>query len=250
MVSIYVLKLEENKYYVGKSQNVYNRIQNHFNGSGTVWTKKYKPIDIVEVIPNCSDFDEDKYTKIYMSKYGIDNVRGGAYVTTNLRHIEKKILEKEMNGVNERCFKCGKEGHYADICDEVNACIELYEKDYKEYGENIVNTPSTMNLDMLDTSNVNKYCTRCGSNEHTILDSICNNSFDEDLMRKIRGNYNYILHRFESLKVSINRDGRFTCKYCNKYFCKQKYLYYHCLTSCEHKEKIMNELRDVEITIQ
>ena len=30
---------------------------------------------------------------------------------------------------------------------------------------------------------------------------------------------------------------------------KQKYLYYHCLTSCEHKETIMNELRNVEITI-
>ena len=240
MVSIYVLKLEQNKYYIGKSQNVYSRIQNHFNGNGSVWTKKYKPIDIVEVIPNCSNFDEDKYTKIYMSQYGIDNVRGGAYVTTDLRQYEKNSLRKELNNIHERCFKCGKKGHYVDMCNEVNTCIEAFEKDIKDNGEDIINT-TVKEFDSLHKSHINKYCTRCGSNEHSIDD--CNLSFDEDLMRKIRVNQNYILHKFGSLNVSGY------CRYCNKYFNKQKYLYYHCLTSCEYKEKIMNDLKDVEITI-
>ena len=53
MVSVYVLKLEQNKYYVGVSKNVYKRIQEHFNSNGSQWTKLYNPIDIVEVIPNC-----------------------------------------------------------------------------------------------------------------------------------------------------------------------------------------------------
>ena len=51
----------------------------HFNFNGSAWTKKYKPIRLVKLIPNCDKYDEDKYTKKYMGKYGINNVRGGAY---------------------------------------------------------------------------------------------------------------------------------------------------------------------------
>ena len=42
---------------------------------------KYKPIEIVEIIPNCDNYDEDKYTKIYMDKYGVDKVHEGSYCT-------------------------------------------------------------------------------------------------------------------------------------------------------------------------
>jgi hypothetical protein len=43
------------------------RIEEHFRASGSEWTKKYKPIKVVETKLNADDFDEDKYTKIYMS---------------------------------------------------------------------------------------------------------------------------------------------------------------------------------------
>ena len=76
MVYIYILKLQENKYYVGKTNNPSFRIENHLNGDGSSWTTIYKPLKLVEMIPNCDDYDEDKYTQKYMDKYGIDNVRG------------------------------------------------------------------------------------------------------------------------------------------------------------------------------
>lgn len=80
MVYIYVLELVDNKYYVGKTDNPQFRLESHFNSNGAAWTKKYKPINIIELIPNCDDYDEDKYTLKYMEKYGINNVRGGSFV--------------------------------------------------------------------------------------------------------------------------------------------------------------------------
>ena len=76
---VYVLLLQNNKYYIGKTSNPNFRLAQHFNFNGSAWTKKYKPIRLVKLIPNCDKYDEDKYTKKYMGKYGINNVRGGAY---------------------------------------------------------------------------------------------------------------------------------------------------------------------------
>ena len=43
-----------------------------------LWTTKYKPIKVVELIEG-DNYDEDKYTLKYMEQYGIDNVRGGSF---------------------------------------------------------------------------------------------------------------------------------------------------------------------------
>ena len=53
--SIYVLELEDGKYYVGKSENPenpYNRIQIHFKKNGSEWTKFHLPIRVFNVFPN------------------------------------------------------------------------------------------------------------------------------------------------------------------------------------------------------
>ena len=49
MVHIYILKLEFDKYYVGKTNNPYFRLNNHFNSFGSIWTKKYKPIKVLKL---------------------------------------------------------------------------------------------------------------------------------------------------------------------------------------------------------
>ena len=61
--NIYVLRLRSGKYYVGKTDNVEKRFQDHMSGSGASWTRKYKPIAIERVIKNASHFEEDKVTK-------------------------------------------------------------------------------------------------------------------------------------------------------------------------------------------
>ena len=47
---VYVLELENNKFYIGYSENVNNRLLNHFNGGGSTWTKLHKPVKLVECI--------------------------------------------------------------------------------------------------------------------------------------------------------------------------------------------------------
>jgi len=74
MITIYILKLEHDKYYIGKTTNPDFRISQHFELCGSSWTKKYKPLEIVEVIYNCDNFDEDKYTIMYMEKFGINTL--------------------------------------------------------------------------------------------------------------------------------------------------------------------------------
>lgn len=116
MVFIYILKLTDNKYYIGKSYNPDIRISNHFENGGSYWTKKYKPVHVMHIIPGCDEYDEDKYTLIYMEKYGIDNVRGGSFCELEFSKDTLNTLNKMLNGSEDRCFKCGKNGHFAGDC--------------------------------------------------------------------------------------------------------------------------------------
>ena len=116
MTNIYILKLQKGKYYVGKTDNLEKRKQQHINGTACAWTKKYKPISVEKIIPNASDFDEDKYTKEYMSKYGIDNVRGGSYVTEELDNIQHYSLTKEIWAAKNLCTNCGRNNHFVKNC--------------------------------------------------------------------------------------------------------------------------------------
>jgi predicted GIY-YIG superfamily endonuclease len=118
MTSVYVLKLKHDKYYIGKSKYVDNRIRKHFKGLGAVWTKKHKPLSVVEIVDKCDDFDEDKYTKMYMNKYGIDNVRGGSYCQTKLDPNTVELIEKEMKTSQDLCYRCDKHGHFYNSCKE------------------------------------------------------------------------------------------------------------------------------------
>lgn len=116
MEQIYVLKLEGGKYYVGKSKNVAERYKQHLSGDGATWTRSHKPLKLIESRPLKNDHDETNLTKDLMKKYGVDNVRGGAYVSLVLDEATKSVLEREFRGNTDACFKCGEIGHFAGRC--------------------------------------------------------------------------------------------------------------------------------------
>ena len=122
-ITIYILELEDNKYYVGKTNNIVQRWKDHIAGKASYWTSQYKPISIIKVIEDCEDdkvFNEDKYVKEYMLLYGIDNVRGGYYNQYKLNYSIVSALEKELKTSN-------------DIKDFLNnICIEDYILVFKE----------------------------------------------------------------------------------------------------------------------
>ena len=121
MPSLYILRLPYNRWYIGKTNNFILRKQQYMeNRRIPQWVHKWaqipSDIDVEKVIDNCDDFDEDKYTKIYMSKYGINNVRGGSYSTIHLPDYQLASLQKEFQTAKNNCFQCGKHGHYAREC--------------------------------------------------------------------------------------------------------------------------------------
>jgi hypothetical protein len=123
-LQIYVLKLENDKWYVGKTNDIMQRFQQHVEGDASAWTTLYKPIRIEEIKSGEVDnFDEDKITKKLMAKYGIDNVRGGSYVTIELTNEQKKFLNNELNMSSDRCILCKEIGHFIKDCPKNNANI-------------------------------------------------------------------------------------------------------------------------------
>lgn len=130
MTCVYVLKLISNKYYVGKTNNPNFRLEQHFNSNGSNWTKKYKPIKIIEIINNCDDFDEDKYTLKYMGKFGIQNVRGGSFCETILNKNNILTITKMLDSSTDKCYICGKKNHFAKDCIYEEIEYESSDDDY------------------------------------------------------------------------------------------------------------------------
>ena len=128
MEQLYILRLIGGKYYVGKSTDVARRFEQHKRGMGSVWTKTHPPIEVMETRPLTSIHDETNITKDLMKKYGIDNVRGGAYAAVDLTEEQEDMIRHEMRAASDACYKCGRKGHFANKCpngvedDEIYIC--------------------------------------------------------------------------------------------------------------------------------
>ncbi len=113
---IYVLRLNCNKFYIGRSTNLHVRFIDHMENRGAQWVKLWKCQALIDVSKELSIFDEDHITKKYMFKYGIRNVRGGTYFNPCLTILQLETLRYEFDTATHRCFKCGLALHRNHRC--------------------------------------------------------------------------------------------------------------------------------------
>jgi predicted GIY-YIG superfamily endonuclease len=166
-LKIYVLRLEDNKWYIGKTErDVDARYQEHCNGIGSAWTSRYKPIKIEEVKRNVSVFDEDKITKEYMAKYGIDNVRGGSYVQLELDDVQLYTIQTEIWAATDCCTTCGRRGHFASKC---HARTDVNGREFTSEQECEIHEKTCR-----------RKCQRCGRSNHNTNQCYATTYYDGD----------------------------------------------------------------------
>ena len=128
---VYILRLTGGNYYVGRTEDIARRYQEHLDGVGSAWTRLHTPISLERTVPVTSPLDEDRITKELMLRHGIDKVRGGAYSQIHLDPIQLETLRRECCGAAGyfivdcpaaatkkpavACYRCGGP-HYATAC--------------------------------------------------------------------------------------------------------------------------------------
>lgn len=125
---VYVLKLKENKWFVGRTRNIEKRISDHFdpNKHGSYWTDKYEPIETLKIVrlhgTNESEHmvETDEYTMFYMHEHGIDNVRGGSFCNMFLKQDQICTIQTTIRRRMGLCLKCGSKNHSIENCDFFN----------------------------------------------------------------------------------------------------------------------------------
>lgn len=186
MEFLYVLQLEDGKYYVGKTTDIKRRVEEHNKGKGSEWTRLHKPVKVLETRKVKDEHDENNTTKDLMKKYGVDNVRGGSYSQVSLPSAYSKTIQSEIRGNTNACFKCGGKGHYAKDCDEEE---EEEESESEEEGEDTWDY--SQSSEEKEVKVVSNTCYRCGREGHYANKCYAYTDDDGNYLGKPKRNWRY-----------------------------------------------------------
>jgi adenosyl cobinamide kinase/adenosyl cobinamide phosphate guanylyltransferase len=117
---VFVLLLEKGYYFVDSATSHHEmntKVEKHNNGRLGDWTRYHKPLAIDRLVESASYFDIDKLVKEYMTRFGIDRVRGGDYSDKELTNDQISTLKKEIWKAINACLRCGRQTHFAKDCD-------------------------------------------------------------------------------------------------------------------------------------
>lgn len=112
------------KWYVGStSKQPQKRLEEHQKGpyaSGASWTHKHGAVQITVLKSKLTKeealLQEQAQTVSFMSKYGVDNVRGAQWTKVELSESETVAAVEAVSHVADNCRICGSAGHYAKDC--------------------------------------------------------------------------------------------------------------------------------------
>ena len=117
---VYVLELAQGRVYVGHSQDMRRRIQQHLAGQGSAFTKAFPPTGVLLPRLGCvsgsAEAAERDETLRYMFLRGIQLVRGWRYVRVEMPEHEKQDAEENIRELYDLCRRCGHPGHFITQC--------------------------------------------------------------------------------------------------------------------------------------
>lgn len=119
--AVYVLELEGGRVYVGKSQNVSRRAEQHTGGRGAAFTKLYRPTG--RLLPRLGSLDGDgdgperDETLRQMEARGCNMVRGWKFTGRTLTAQDRAEIEANVRELRDLCRRCGREGHFSHACE-------------------------------------------------------------------------------------------------------------------------------------
>jgi len=162
---IYVLRFSEEKYHIGKIDGFERLLEYIKKQVVHPCGPEYKYIEIAETLFGDA-YDVDKYVIIYMTKYGVDNVRGGSYNTKKLSMDQQLSIHRTICAATDTCTACGFYGHKIqdckeDICYKCGRAGHLYNRCHAQ--------EHSLGGDL-------NGCKRCGRSDHWAIR--CNRSKD------------------------------------------------------------------------
>lgn len=145
----------------------------HMNSSASAWTKLHKPLLLVKQVECIRGLNptlqEDLYVKQLMLDHGIENVRGGSYLSVELSTHEKSSLSKEIWFADRCCCKCGRRSHVTQNCaaivdihgNEIVTTIQETTDDSFEKSRDICDEYNIVARAMLQSDQVDKRVKDC-----------------------------------------------------------------------------------------
>jgi len=209
ITSIYVLLLNENKYFISEldndqakmlSQNTYTNLSQIFN-NGMEWLNKYPFINILNIVDD-ENGDVDTVVKYHMSIYGINNVRGGNY--------HKMILDDDILDELDRDLIKNTNNNFIDNFDTINDIDEQIEKLNKinEESNQLANKYEPLiNLTFCFDKQITIFCYY--EKENAIHFNIIKDDIN-DLIKQIKIKYNketskeYIFYLIKKIYLELN----------------------------------------------
>ena len=118
--SVYILELDQERVYVGVSRDVEKRIAQHLSGSGSAFTRFYRPTGVrlprLGNVSGSGDAVERDETLRYMYLKGMSFVRGWKYTQVNLSEKDYEEAESNIRELYDLCRRCGGKGHFMSQC--------------------------------------------------------------------------------------------------------------------------------------
>jgi hypothetical protein len=96
--------------------------------------KNNSPMKLIDTIWACDKFDVDKYVKLYMNNYGIENVRGGSYSNEILTDENLQAINHELTYMNDNYeTEMVNFIHNIHNIHNENGVYEVLQKQYTKY---------------------------------------------------------------------------------------------------------------------